>query len=121
MVAVAADGDGLPGLAHVAALRPVANRGDPILRLPPTPPAHLDLDFRAFVRDLEDEIARSDRTREVVEGERAILVSVTAGRKPADLEMQIAELKELAQATGNLLHAHGTVVKRSKEVELDPC
>jgi GTP-binding protein HflX len=100
MVALAADGDGLPGLAHVAALRPAENGGDPILRLPPTPPALLDLDFRTFVRELEDEIARSDRTREVVDGERAILVSVTVGRSSADPELQIEELKELAQSAG---------------------
>jgi len=100
MVAVGTTGEGLPGLAHVAALRPTQDAGDGIEHLEPTPPALLDLDFRDWIRAREDELARQDRTREVGEGERAILVSVTAGRRPDDFEIQLEELAELARSAG---------------------
>jgi GTP-binding protein HflX len=100
MVTLAATGDGLPGLAHVAALRATHDREEPIQYLDPAPPAQLDFDFRDWIRALEEELARRDRTREVVDGERAILVSVTAGRGKEDVEMQVDELKELARSAG---------------------
>jgi len=97
MVAVGTDAEGLPTKAYAATLRP---DGAGVEHLPPTPPAQLDLDFRAYLRDLEEELARQDRTREVGLGERAILVSVTAGRRPDDVESQVAELVELARSAG---------------------
>jgi len=100
MVTLAATDDGLPGLAHVAALRATYDREEPIQYLDPAPPAQLDLDFREWIRALEEELARQDRTREVVAGERAILVSVTAGRREEDVEMQAEELVELARSAG---------------------
>jgi GTP-binding protein HflX len=100
MVTLGATGDGLPGLAHVAALRATHDREEPIQTLDPAPPAQLDFDFRDWIRALEEELARRDRTREVVDGERAILVSVTAGRAEEDVAMQVDELKELARSAG---------------------
>jgi GTP-binding protein HflX len=100
MVAIGTRGDGLPGLAHVAALRPTIDAGAAIEHLPPAAPAQLDLDFRDWIRAREEELARQDRTREVGAGERAILVSVTAGRRSEDFEMQIEELAELARSAG---------------------
>jgi GTPase len=100
MIAVGTTAEGLPGLAHVAALRPTHDAGAGIEHLEPTPPALLDLDFRDWIRAREDELARQDRTREVGDGERAILVSVTAGRRPEDFEIQLAELAELARSAG---------------------
>jgi GTP-binding protein HflX len=100
MVSLAANAAGLPGLAHVAALRATHDREEPIQHLDPVPPAQLDFDFRDWIRALEEELARQDRTREVVEGERAILVSVTAGRREEDVAMQVDELKELAWSAG---------------------
>jgi GTP-binding protein HflX len=100
MVSLAANAAGLPGLAHVAALRATHDREEPIQHLDPAPPARLDFDFRDWIRALEEELARQDRTREVVEGERAILVSVTAGRREEDVAMQVDELKELARSAG---------------------
>ncbi len=100
MVAIATDAEGLPGPAYVAALRPANDDGQGIEYLDPTPPAQLDFDFREWIRAREEELARQDRTREVGDGERAILVSVTTGRKPLDLESQLAELKELARSAG---------------------
>ena len=92
MVSLAADAAGLPGLAHVAALRATHDREEPIQQLDPVPPALLDFDFRDWIRALEEELARHDRTREVARGERAILVSVTAGRGEEDVAMQVDEL-----------------------------
>ena len=100
IVAIATDADGLPGTAYAAALRPANGDGQGIEHFEPTPPALLDFDFREWIRAREEELARRDRTREVVGGERAILVSVTAGRKPVDLPIRIAELKELARSAG---------------------
>jgi GTP-binding protein HflX len=100
MVAVSTDPDGLPGPAYTAALRPANAEGTAIEQLEPRPPARLDFDFRDWIRAREEEIARQDRTRRVGDGERAILVSVTAGRRPDDVEMQVEELKELARSAG---------------------
>ena len=98
MIAVGTEPDGLPGLAYVGALRPGGGNGDGIEYLDPEPPARLDLDFRDWIRAREEELARQDRTREVGDAERAILVSVTAGRRPHDVESQVDELVELARS-----------------------
>jgi GTP-binding protein HflX len=110
----------------VASLRPGAGDGrdGAIERMEPAAPAELDLDFRAWIAALEEELARQTRIREVGDGERAILVSVTTGRSrspgrgtgiplPAptaaagpprgdahDLAMQVEELRELARTAG---------------------
>ena len=75
MVALTTGEDGLPGPAHVAALLP------------------------DWIRALEEELARSARTRDVSGAERAILVSVNAGRSD-DYEAGLAELRELARSAG---------------------
>jgi GTP-binding protein HflX len=100
MVAITTDAEGLPGRAYVAALRPANGDGQGIERFAPTPPALLDFDFRDWIRAREEELARGDRTRQVGGDERAILVSVTTGRKPLDLPVRLAELKELARSAG---------------------
>ena len=99
MVALTTGEDGLPGPAHVAALLPANRDGASVQYLDPVPPARLDLDFRDWIRALEEELARSARTREVSDAERAILVSVNAGRGD-DLEAGLAELRELARSAG---------------------
>jgi GTP-binding protein HflX len=99
MVVIGTRPDGLPGLAHVAALLP--SGGDAgIERLTPVPPAELDLDFRDWIRAREEELARQDRTRAVGNGERAILVSVTSGRRDPNAESHLEELSELARSAG---------------------
>jgi len=100
MVAIGTTDEGLPGQAHVASLRPANVEGTAVEQLPPTPPAQLDLDFREWITSLEEELSRQSRTREVSAGERAVLVSVTAGRRPYDVELQVEELKELARSAG---------------------
>jgi GTP-binding protein HflX len=102
MVAIETRPDGLPGLTHVASLRPGAGDGreDAVDRMEPVPPAELDLDFREWIDALEEELARQSRTLEVGDGERAILVSVTAGRDSHELAARVEELKELARSAG---------------------
>jgi GTP-binding protein HflX len=98
MVAITMDSEGHPRLAHVASLRPVIDGGDPVELLEPTPPAQLDFDFPGWIRDIETELGRADRTRDIAGSEGAILVSVSAGRSADDLEMQLDELVELARS-----------------------
>ena len=100
MVTIGVDGDGLPTLAHTAALRPATSDGEGMEFLAPLPPAQIELDFQAWVRDLEEDLSRTVGTREVGDDERAILVSVTAGRSAGDLETHVAELRELARSAG---------------------
>ncbi len=104
MVTVAVREDGLPGLAHTAALRPHDEGRDGMDRgvekLEPVHPAQLDLDFTGWIRDLENELAGSGRTQQVGDGERAILVSVTAGRSREEFEAHLEELRELARSAG---------------------
>ncbi|HXV37904.1 MAG TPA: GTPase HflX [Myxococcota bacterium] len=100
MVAITVDERGLPKLAHVASLRPGAEQGDPVELLAPTAPANLDLDFPAWIREIEDELGRLDRTREIGGSEGALLVSVSAGRSAHELEADLAELVELAKSAG---------------------
>ena len=104
MVTVAVLPDGLPGLAHTAALRPDDSDGGGdglergIEKLEPLHPAQLDLDFGGWIRDLENDLARSAGTHEVGDGERAILVSVTAGRSRDEFDAHVEELTELARS-----------------------
>ena len=100
MVTIGVDDDGLPTRAYTAALRPATNDGESLEFLDPRPPAQIDLDFQAWIHDLEEELSRTIGTREVGDGERAILVSVTAGRTADDLDTHIAELRELARSAG---------------------
>jgi GTPase len=99
MVVVGTRPDGLPGLAHVAALLPAGGDGG-IERLRPQPPSELDLDFRDWIRAREEELARQDRTRAVGDGERAILVSVTHGPRDPHVAEHVEELAMLAQSAG---------------------
>lgn len=105
MVTVGVDGDGLPALAHAAALAPPGG-GDPgdrdagVERLEPQPPARLDFDFQSWIRDREAALARDSGGERVGDRERAVLVSVTAGRSARDLAVHVAELRELARSAG---------------------
>ncbi|MCP4036030.1 MAG: GTPase HflX [bacterium] len=98
MVSVAAQEDGLPGLAHIAFLEPTVRSDKGIDELEPVHPARIDLDIQHFIRELEDDLARSVQGREVEARDRAILVSVTAGRSKHELELHVDELRELARA-----------------------
>jgi len=99
-VTVAAQENGLPGLAHIAALQPAGQAGDGIERLPPQQPAQIDIDFQGWIRDRENELARSIRGEEVAGDERAVLVAVTAGRAGEEFDAHVDELRELAFSAG---------------------
>ena len=100
VVSISVREDGLPGLAHAASLCPANDDGRSTENLPPRHPAELDFEFSAWIRDLENDLARATATRDVGPGERAILVSVTAGRDRETLEMDVDELRELARSAG---------------------
>ena len=105
MVTVGIDDDGLPALAHAAALasagdRTPGNRAAAIECLEPQPPARLTFDFQEWIRDREAALARRAGTERLGDREGAILVSVTAGRSVEDLEVHIGELGELARSAG---------------------
>lgn len=101
MVSIAVRDDGLPGLAHTATLRATQNPGeDPTELLDAVHPASLDVDFQVLMRDLEADLARLDTGREIGDGERAILVAVTAGRRRDELETHMDELRELSRSAG---------------------
>ncbi len=100
MVAIAVDERGLPGLAYTAALRPANDDGDPIEELEPLPPSRFAPDFLDWIRAREEELARSARTRDVGDRERAILVQATGDRRDEEAEAARAELRELARSAG---------------------
>jgi GTP-binding protein HflX len=98
MVSIAALEDGLPGLAYIAALEPTVRSDRGIDEFEPVHPSRIDIDFQRFVRELEADLASSVTGREVETRDRAILVSVTAGRSRHELELHLDELRELARA-----------------------
>jgi GTP-binding protein HflX len=100
MVTLGMDASGVPTDAHVAHLRPAKLDGTVVERMPPRPPALLDLDFEDWIGALEEELARTTRTRTIGAGDRAILVAVSAGRPRHDTEEAVAELRELARSAG---------------------
>jgi len=91
---------GLPGLAHSAALRPTNDAGEMTETFEPRHPAELDLDFQEFIRDLEAELAATTQAQSVGGAEKAILVSVSAGRDRETLDVHTDELRELARSAG---------------------
>ncbi|MEE2637625.1 MAG: GTPase HflX [Acidobacteriota bacterium] len=100
MVSIGVDTDGLPTLAHTAALGHAEEPDDGVEFLDSTPPGLLTLNFQEWIREREAELARVTTEEEIGEGERAILVSVTASRSAHDLEIHVAELRELAHSAG---------------------
>jgi GTP-binding protein HflX len=100
VVSIEVTDGGLPGLAYAASLCPANDEGRSTEELPPRHPADFDFDFSLWIRDLENDLARVQSTQEVGPGERAILVSVTAGRDRETLELHVEELRELARSAG---------------------
>ncbi|WP_414657691.1 GTPase HflX [Deinococcus sp. VB343] len=93
---------GRPGLVHTAHLTPPGTVGEEEdwRILPPAQPFEIDdFDLGAQVSALEEEIARTARTREAKKDhERAILVQIDQGE--FDAEERLDELGELARTAG---------------------
>ena len=142
MAAVTVGEDGLPGVVHVAHLKPPGRQGNaasppggglqtgtaaqraadakeedetPWELLPPVPPSQLDLDCTSLLADLERAFARCapERPGRKFSG-RAILVGV--GERSLPLENVMEELGELARDAG--LEAVDSLVQRRSR--LDP-
>ncbi len=96
--ALAVEESGLPGEVHSAHLIPENPDGRYWLQMDPLHPSRMDLDFAGFVQDLEDQIARKQRTRRVGSRERAILIRVETD--PRNRQNTLAELKELSETCG---------------------
>lgn len=102
MTALDVTDDGRPGQVHTAHLSPDfdppggAARPELWRLLPPCDVHRLDLNYEAFIRDLEGEFVRkTSQLRRQEHAERAILLGVTTG--PVDTERErMDELDELA-------------------------
>ncbi len=98
MISLSMDSQGHPDLAYAAALQPANAQGSSVQHLDPLPPSQLTWDFRQWIRELESNLASAVPSRKVEAADRAILVSVSAGRPDDDREYAVAELQELARA-----------------------
>jgi len=123
MAAIDVDADsGLPGLVRAAHLLPLHageldNGTTPQLYafLEPQIPSQLDLDFRALINSLEEEMARNRRTARRAEvRDRTILVGVATGSL-ADAEESMAELAELAASAGMVVQ--DTIIQRRQAID----
>ena len=98
IVAVEIDRNGLPAKIHSAYLIPENSEGKFWEILPPTPSSQPVVpDFSVFIRALEDEFIKTQRTRKVESQNRAILVRVEISDED---DGAIQELKELADTAG---------------------
>ncbi len=107
--------DALPTVVRIAHLLPDNPTGEVWQVLPPVSIHALDMDFQAFVRGLEDEIARSISGRAVRgEVELAYLVGKAEGRQ-REVEESLEELEELARSCG--VEVAGKAVQQRKVVD----
>ena len=91
--------DGLPGAVQYAHLLPPSDDGT-MWRVEDVPSVHdWTDDWSAFIRDLEQQFARSSQLQHVEGAERVILVGLTLGR-PKQARRSIAELQRLADTAG---------------------
>jgi GTP-binding protein HflX len=111
---VEAGPDGLPGTLRVAHVHPDPEAAAPVVVLPATDVHRQDLRFDRLIDDLEDALAQAPGARDVKDSrERALLVSVTTGRR-ADAEDSLDELAALAAS--NDLIVVGRVLQRPREI-----
>jgi GTP-binding protein HflX len=112
--AVEVEENGLPGKVHSAHLIPENPDGRYWLQMEPVPPALMQLDFSAFIQDLEEQIARTQRTRKVGSRERAILIRVETD--PRNRQNTLAELKELCESSG--VEVFDAIIQHRQEIDL---
>jgi GTP-binding protein HflX len=96
--AVTVEENGLPGNVHSAHLLPENPDGRYWLQMDPMQTSRMDIDFMAFIQDLEDQISRAQHTRRVASKERAILIRVETD--PRNRQNSLSELKELCESSG---------------------
>lgn len=103
---------GIPADLYYAHLLPVNDSGRPwfVEHVPDI--GRLNLNFSEFIRDLETELAKTDKGLGMEKKERAVLVSVTKALR-RESEESLEELKELA-TTSNLLVVDSVVQKRAE-------
>ncbi|MBN1103486.1 MAG: GTPase HflX, partial [Deltaproteobacteria bacterium] len=95
MVTVQVGADGIPGAISYAHILPenIHGKGWNINQVPDI--GQLDVAFPALIQSLEDELARSERARELDRNELAVLVGVSTGPVWKTKE-SLEELRELA-------------------------
>jgi GTPase len=99
---------------QIASLIPSTEAKIPYLVEPPQPLSRLQMDFAAFVTNLEDSLEKALKRGETVRGgeERGILISV-ARQSREEAEDSLDELKELARTAG--VEVLDTVIQRPRE------
>lgn len=91
------------GDAHLAQIAPPTAEDEDWTIDPPQPVRTLEgIDISERIRALEEELSRSQRTREVrsSSAERAVLVALEAGEGTLEAESRLAELEELTRSAG---------------------
>ncbi len=99
IAALAVQPDGLPGSISIAHLIPPNPEEKLYEVLPPQAVHALDIDATELIADIERQMERAQGAREVVQKDRAILVSV-AKKSKHEQEESVEELKELARSDG---------------------
>ncbi|HUI46153.1 MAG TPA: GTPase HflX [Nitrospirota bacterium] len=113
IAALAVQPGGLPGSISIAHLIPPNPEEKLYEVLPPRAVHALDIDAAEFIADIERQMERAQAAREVVQKDRAILVSVSKKSKH-EQEESIEELKELARSDG--ITVLDTVIQRLHEI-----
>jgi GTP-binding protein HflX len=113
--AVEAGPDGLPGSVSTAHLIPENPDGGYWLISPPQRISDLKADFLAFINALENEFARTQRSRKVDSADRAILIRVETNPL-SDSAGSLEELKELARSCS--VEVFDTILQH--RTQLDP-
>ena len=113
MAAVGVLPDGLPGHLYVAHLIPPNSEGRVTQVIEPVPFHRFTLPVDELIRTVEEELAAAEGGVKVEQGDRAMLVSASLGKK-ADQMDSLDELAELARTCG--VTVVGQVVQRPKEI-----
>lgn len=113
MVALAIEPGGLPGSISIAHLIPPNPEEKLYEILPPQAVHALEIDAAEFIADIERQMERAQAAREVVQKDRAILVSVSKKSKH-EQEESLEELKELARSDG--IAVLDSVIQRLHEI-----
>ena len=112
MLCLSINSKGIPADLYYAHLLPKNNSGQSWIVEHVPDIGRLNLDFSAFIRDLETELAKTGMSRGMEGKERAVLVSVTQASK-REAEESLEELRELAM-TSNLLVVDSIIQRKTE-------